>query len=180
MRSGHAHTAPRPRAHCAVSWHAGCRIAGPAPVVSQAPSTVSWLCRCAHARAGPTVSWHTRRRVVACLATRPAAKPPSYHDTIVCIVTRLANQTARLSRYKDCIVTQPLEARPLLLSRYKTLYRDTHPQPGHLRSSCRPYRAHCALYCGACSAVSWPSPGRIMAYPLRAHACCVTIHSTIS
>ena len=63
--------------------------------------------------------------------TYPTAKPPSCHDTIVCIVTRLANLTARLSRYKDCIVTQPPTVRPSLLSRYKTSYRDTHPQrPG--------------------------------------------------
>ena len=47
----------------------------------------------------------------------PTAKPlPSCHDTIVCIVTRFANQTAHLSRYKDCIVTQPPAASPSLLS----------------------------------------------------------------
>ena len=72
-------------------------------------------------RAGwSAILWLTKRRVVACLATRPAAKPlPPCHDTIVCIMTRLANQTARLSRYKDCIVTQPLAASPSLMSRYK-------------------------------------------------------------
>ena len=74
-----------------------------------------------HAAAvSPSVSQHT-------LAAKPL---PSCHDTIVCIVTRFANQTARVSRYKDCkdcIVTQPPTARPSLLSRYKTLYRDTHP-----------------------------------------------------
>ena len=129
---GCAHSAPRPRAHCAVSWRAGCRIAGPAPTVSQAPLAISWPCRWAdRVVASMVVSWCTWRRVVACLATHPATKPPSCHDTIVFIVTHLANQTARLSRYKDCIVTQPPAARPSLLSRYKTLYRDTHPQrPG--------------------------------------------------
>ena len=130
---GHTHCAqteriaPRPRPHRVVLWRAVCRIASPAPDLSQAPSAVSWPCRCTHSHAGSAVSWCIRRRVVAYLATRLAAKPPSCHDTIVCIMTLLANQTARLSRYKDCIVTQPPAARPSLLSRYKTLYRDTHP-----------------------------------------------------
>ena len=71
----------------------------------------------------------------------------SCHDIIVCIVTHLTNQITRLSRYKDCIVTQPPAARPSLLSRYITLYRNTHPQPGLARAAARP----CAQL-----AVSWP------------------------
>ena len=64
------------------------------------------------------------------------------HDTLVCIVTRLANQTVRLSRYKDCIVTQPPAVSPSLMSRDKTLYRDTLHQPGCARACCRmPLRA---------------------------------------
>ena len=94
---------------------------------------------------------------MACLATRLVAKLPSCHDTIVCIVTRLANQTARLSRYKDCIVTQPPAARPSLLSRYKTLYRDTLHQPG---------RAGALLaVLGALPAVLWHMLGRVVAEP---------------
>ena len=110
----------------------------------------------------------------------PVAKPlPSCHDTIVCIVTRFANQTARLSRYKDCIVTQPPAARPSLLLRYKTLYRDTHTQPSPTRARCRP-----------CRGLPWPCRGlyrglvdRIVAYPLRPGQPpqpCVTIQIAIS
>ena len=97
-----------------------------------------------HAAAvSPGVSRHT-----------PAAKPrPSCHDTIVCIMTCFANQTTRLSRYKDCIVTQPPAARPSLLSRYNALYRDTHPHP----SPARVLLAVSWPPLAVSWAVSWPS-----------------------
>ena len=135
------------------------------------------LCRIA------AMSLHARARwashIMACLATRPTAKPPSCHDIITCIVTRLANQTARLSRYKDCIVTQPPAARPSLCHDTKLCIATLTPS----QAACarfRPYHEHYESYCGACSAVSWLSPGRIVAYPLRAHACCIMIQSTVS
>ena len=56
----------------------------------------------------------------------PTAKPlPSCHDTIICIVTRFANQTSCLSRYKDCIVTQPPATKPLSPITIQRLYCDT-------------------------------------------------------
>ena len=56
----------------------------------------------------PSVSYRGAYPAVVqhCIVTQPSAKPPSCQDTIVCILTRLANQTARLSRYKNYIVTQ--------------------------------------------------------------------------
>ena len=82
-------------------------------------------------------------------------------------------------------VSQPLArcvATPGLpfLPRYKGLYHDTLRSPGHPRARARLYRAHCPSYYGACSVVSWASLGCIMAHPLRAHACCVTIQSAVS
>ena len=116
------------RAHCALAGH----VASPEPAVSQAPSAVSWSCRwadhiVAHQAPCPGLS----RDTLNSQASAPC------HDTIVCIVTRLANQTAHLSRYKDCIVTQPPAASPSLMSRYKTLYCDTLYQPGCARARCR-------------------------------------------
>ena len=140
------HPAPRPCAH-AVS-RATEHVA--------APSAVSWPCR----------------RVVSPAVSQPYCA--SCHDTIVCIVTRLANQTARLSRYKDCIVTQPQQPGPCSCHDTKLCIATLNSSQA-VRTHCRPYRAHCTPYCGACSAVSWSSPGRIVAYPLRAHASCVTI-----
>ena len=83
--------------------------------VSQPPASyhgAPWLCR----------------RVVSPAISQPYCA--SCHDTTYYIATHLANQTARQSRYKDCIVTQPLATSPSLLSRYKTLYRYTLHQPG--------------------------------------------------
>ena len=137
--------------------------------MSQAPlNRIAAVSLCARAR------WVGR--IVAFLATRPAAKPPSCHDTIVCIMTRLANQIARLSRYKDCIVTQPPVARPSLLSRYKTLYRDTHPQPGHARALPTVSRA--------LRAALWHMLGRVVAEPwpyrgLSPTRTCLLCHDTV-
>ena len=154
-----------------MSWRAECRITSPASAVPQAPSVVSWPCRYVHTRSRPTISWRTRRLVVACLATRPVAKPlPSCHDTTVCIVTCLANLTARLSQYKDCIVTQPSVARPSLLSQYKTLYRETHPQPGPACAlpHALTHNRSCRGLSWLCRKASWPCRGHLAARPNHA------------
>ena len=105
-------------------------------------------------RACQTMSQRLHGCVVAYPATQPSSQTFACHDTIACIVTRLDNQTARLSRYKDCIVTQPPMAKPSLLSQYKALYRDTHPQPSPVRTHCRPCRR---------------PPGRVAALPWSYH-----------
>ena len=128
------------------------------PTVSRTFLTVSCAC--------PTVSQRLHGLVVACPTTQPNSQTSTYHNTIVCIVTRLANQIARLSRYKDCIVTQPPVAKPSLLSRYKTLYRDTHPQwPGPRACAACPctWAGRIVGYIVAQPAISWPSDGRIVA-----------------
>ena len=124
-----------------VSWRARCRIAGPPPAVSQA---------C------PVVSQRLHGHVVACPATQPNSQTSSCHDIIACIVTRLANQTPFLSRYKDCIVTQPSAARPLSPVMIQNLYRDTHPQPGRARALLDVSQA--SWPCRSLAmAVSWPA-----------------------
>ena len=98
-----AHTAPRPRAHCAVSWRAVCRVVGLAPAMSQACRTVSHAC--------PAVSWPISRhsqRPSRALCRDPQGRSPS-RNTI-------------------CIATLPGQS--TLLSRYKRLYRDTPQRPG--------------------------------------------------
>ena len=99
-------------------------VAVPRPCRSLWPA-VSWSCRrpprpyrdrvAARTRALLcAVSQHTAAVSPGVSQHTPAAKPlPSCHDTVICIVTRFANQTSRLSRYKDCIVTQPPATRPL-------------------------------------------------------------------
>ena len=90
-------------------------------------------------------------------------------------MTCFANQTARLLRYKDCIMTQPQRPGLSFLSRYNTLNCDTHSQPGRVSVCCRschglPWPC-CGLYCGPV--------GRIVVYPLRSGQSvvlpCVTI-----
>ena len=109
------HPAPRPCAR-AVSRVAACVAA---------PSAISWRL--------PAVSQH-------CIATQPVSTLLArynrlYHDM-------LASQTARLSRYKDCIVTQPPSGQPLT-SVTKQNFVSRHNPPA------RP-RTHALL------AVSWP------------------------
>ena len=148
-------------------WRAlGCILAhtrpchGPLPVVSQESPTVSQAPQL-YRSTGSAVSQH-------CIATHPAAKPSFCHDTSDCT---LASPTARLSLYKDCIVTQPPVASPSLLSRYKTVYRDTIHQLGRARAHCRPCRGLPWLCRGLGSAaVSWPTM-RVPAHLLRAQAC---------
>ena len=136
LRAQAAHPALRPTlSRCVVVVPRPCSSLW--PTVSQSPSVVSWLCHCVHERAAARRVVSPLSRIVAlslgararccapCRSTlhavspgvsrhTPAAKPlPSCHDTIICIVTRFANQTSRLSRYKDCIVTQPPATRPL-------------------------------------------------------------------
>ena len=108
----------------------------------------------------PTVSQH-------CITTHPVAKPSSYHDTSDCIVTRLNVQAT-------------------LLSRYRTLYRDTHSQrPGPCARTAGLARRLTVSW--GLSAVSWPScgPSRgallAVSLPLLCAPCaCVTIQCTVS
>ena len=64
------------------------------------------------------VSQPGRCRIAGRVTTHPRSQASACHDTT------------------DCIVTHSPAARPSPLSGYKTLYRDTHPQPG-----CRPQKA---------------------------------------
>ena len=147
-----------PRPCRALYHHAGHRVAHPLRRIVAHPV----LCRSHVATVSPGVSRHTL-----------VAKPSSCHDTIVCIVTRLANQTARLSRYKDYIVTQPPTASPSLLSRYKTMYRDTLYQPSSAHASCMtPLRAvgHVVASLGHVAALPWPYRGR--GWPCRGPVPC--------
>ena len=118
------------------------------------------------------------RRAMSSVVSQPCCA--SCHDSTYCIATHLANQTARLSRYKDCIVTQPPAASPSLLSRYKTFYLDT--------------LARCCTCPCAQPAVAWPPlamsqpchvrivgvAGHVVAQsPAPRPACCVTLcHDT--
>ena len=101
--------APRPRArrrvvvrvelyhgaHETVSWPPPGRVAGvPCRVAER---THALLCAVSQATlsyrsTGPAVSQH-------CIATRPAAKPSSCHDTSDCIVTCLSGEATLLSQY---------------------------------------------------------------------------------
>ena len=99
-------------------------VAMPQPCCSMWPK-VSWPCRRPprpyHGRVTARtrtllrdVSQHTAAVSPGVSRHTPASNPlPSCHDTIICIVTRFANQTSLLSRYKDCVVTQPPTTRPL-------------------------------------------------------------------
>ena len=103
---------------CAQAHAAARRVVGSSTVLQHRPDCVAALYR--HTPSGQVFLLSRCKRL--------------YRDT-------LANQTTCLSRYKDCIVTQPPAASPSLLSRYKTVYRDTIHQPGSAR---------------ALPAVSWP------------------------
>ena len=137
----------------------------------------------------PAMSQHAAAVSSGMSRHTPTTKPlPSCHNTIFYIVTRFANQTTRLSRYKDCIVTQPPATKASLLSRYITLYSDTHPQPGPARTHCWPYRLltvsqHCHGRIVACYAMSWRAPARPCALllSLTCHniVCCIVTQTKI-
>ena len=85
---------------------------------------------------------HLLRRIV--VPSRPCRSIISRHSQLPSLLLSRYNrlyrdtptsQTARLSRYKDCIVTQPPMASPSLLSRYKTVYHDTIHKPGRARAA---------------------------------------------
>ena len=103
----------------------------------------------------PGVSRHT-----------PVSKSSSCHNIIVCIVTRLTNQTARLSRYKGCIVTQSPAASPSLLSRYKTCIATF--TPSQAASARAAGRVMASL--GRVAALPWLYRGH--GWPCRGPCCC--------
>ena len=164
-----------------VSLHSRCRVATPLghdTSLYRNPTPCRAPCR-AVLHSCPAVSQRLHDRVVACLATQPSNQASACHDATDCIVTH--SPTVRppsCHDTNDCIVTHPWPGLPPVT--IQRLYRDTLHQQGPARARCRSYRANCASFYGACSAVSWPSPGRIVAHPLRAHACYVTIQSTVS
>ena len=93
------------RALCCTPCRTPCHQApaGAAASLVAASSVVSCATR-SYRGACPAVSQH-------CIATQPAARPSSCHDT------------------NDCIVTHPT-SQASLLSRYNRLYRDTPQRPG--------------------------------------------------
>ena len=135
-----ARTAPRPRAHCIVSWPSTGRVAACGRYCHRRAVPCRLPAK-PYRSTSPAVSQH-------CIATCPVAKPlPPCHDTIDCIVTRLQ---------PDC---------PLVT--IQRLYRDTTPQrPAHClrhdtilciatQSTSQAARALPAVSCPL-SAVSWP------------------------
>ena len=95
-------TAPLPRAHCAVSWRAVCRVAGIGGRVAGPLSAVSPLCR-----ARPYALYRAYRssspnRVAPVSQHNPAAKPRAYHDTPIRIATQSLNSQALASTGLPC------------------------------------------------------------------------------
>ena len=108
---------------------------------------------------------------------------PSCHDTIICIVTRFANQKSRLSRYKDCIVTQPPAARPLSPVTIQCFVSRHSPhQPGcahTLSIVSRALRAVLWSILGSVVAEPWPyrglspMPPCLLCYPVSRYKNCI-------
>ena len=117
VRPGRARTTPRPLSHCTVWWRAGCRIAGPAPAVSQALSAVLWL---------------VAGRVVGLNSDTPSTKVMRASR-----VTRPLRRIVTPSRPCRSIVSRHSQLPSLPLSRYHRLYRDTLPSVQAMCARCR-------------------------------------------
>ena len=142
-----------------MSWRAGCRIAGPAPAVSQAPSTVSWPCRCAHAPAA---------------ACRVAAMSLPYRQA--CRDTP-QQPSLRLSRYNQ-LYRDTLPSGQASLSCHNTILCIATLTPSHARAAGRVVAS-----LGRVAALPWSCHGR--GWPCRgpcyyAQDCCVTIQLLVS
>ena len=132
---------------------------------------------CVMERTG-VVSWPCRRRVTEhtralahCVAAPPGHDTSLYRNTAPCCVVEHPAPYHSLYRCPYCDTNAAPSHDTIFVSRHSPLAKPP--------ARAGPYCAHSAPYCGACSIVSWPSPGRIVAHPLSAHACCVTIQSAV-